>query len=181
MNYLMLVNKDNLLDMDFIPSSLVEVVSKYKDGIWLDKCCYDNFLKMQECAKSFGYEIDVMSGYRNYLYQEKLYQRLVNEKGFNYAISRVAVPGGSEHQTGLAVDFCVYKNGKCYIEDEIDELEETRWVHQNCYKYGFILRYPFDKENITKYSYEPWHLRYVGDCSYYIYNNDITLEEYLNK
>lgn len=181
MDYLMLVNKDNALSINFVPSSLVEVSSKYKNGIKLDRCCYENFLKMQEEARKFGYEIDIMSGYRDYFYQEKIYQKLVNEKGFNYAISRVASPSKSEHQTGLAIDFCVYKDGKCYIESEIEDLEETKWVCQNCYRYGFILRYPFDKEDITKYSYEAWHIRYVGEDAKEIYNRDITLEEYLNR
>lgn len=181
MNYLLLVNKDNPLSEIYIPDDLVEVNSKYKDGIKLNSKCLDNFLMMQKDAKKYGYEIDVMSGYRDYLYQEKLYQRLVKEKGFNYAISRVAKAGCSEHQTGLAIDICIYKDNKCYIENEVYDLEEIRWLHQNCYRYGFILRYPENKEDITKYSYEPWHLRYVGEVARYIYNNDITLEEYLDK
>ena len=102
----------------------------------------------------------------------------LKEKGFTYAITRIAEPGKSEHQTGLAVDFCIYKDEKCYIEHEIEELLETKWVHQNCYRYGFILRYPEGKEDITKYSYEPWHIRYVGNIASYIYNNNLTLEEY---
>ena len=181
MNYLMLVNKDNPLDNEFIPSNLVEVLSKYKDGIKINDECYKNFLLMQEDAKKYGYDIDIMSGYRDYLYQEKIYNKLVKEKGFNYAISRIAKAGCSEHQTGLAIDICIYKNNKCYIEHELEDFKEIKWIHQNCYRYGFILRYPFGKEDITKYSYEPWHLRYVGNIAKSIYNNDITLEEYLSK
>ena len=94
------------------------------------------------------------------------------------AFDRIAEPGKSEHQTGLAIDFCIYKDEKCYIEHEIEELLQTKWVHQNCYRYGFILRYPEGKEDITKYSYEPWHIRYVGNIASYIYNNNLTLEEY---
>lgn len=181
MNYLMLVNKDNILSSSYVPPSLVNISSKYKDDIKLDKECYDNFLLMQKEAKKYNYNIDIMSGYRTYDYQEKIYQKLVKEKGFNYAISRIAKPGSSEHQTGLAIDICIYRDNKCYIEHDIESFEETKWMHQNCYKYGFILRYPLDKEDITKYSYEPWHLRYVGNIAKYIYNNDITLEEYLDK
>ena len=110
--------------------------------------------------------------------EEKIYNKLLEEKGFTYAITRIAEPGKSEHQTGLAIDFCIYKDEKCYIEHEIEELLETKWVHQNCYRYGFILRYPEGKEDITKYSYEPWHIRYVGNIASYIYNNNLTLEEY---
>ena len=182
MDYLMLVNKTNSLFSGYVPDDLTLVSSKYKGNIKLDRVTYENFLKMQEDAGKYGYEIDIMSGYRDYLYQEKIYNKLVYEKGFNYAISRIAKAGCSEHQTGLAIDICVYRDGKCYIESEISDFVETKWVHQNCYKYGFILRYPLDKEDITKYSYEPWHLRYVGsDVARDIYNRDVTLEEYLGK
>ena len=181
MDYLLLVNKTNSLAKDYIPHDLTEVSSKYKKGIKLDKKVYENFLKLQNDAFKHGFYIDIMSGYRDYYYQEKLYNKLVHEKGFNYAISRIAKPGCSEHQTGLALDICVYKDDKCYIEDEITDFIEVKWLHQNCYRYGFILRYPFGKEDITKYSYEPWHLRYVGEVAMEIYNKDITLEEFLNK
>ena len=181
MDYLLLVNKTNSLAKDYIPHDLIEVSSKYKKGIKLDKKVYENFLKLQNDAFKHGFYIDIMSGYRDYYYQEKLYNKLVYEKGFNYAISRIAKPGCSEHQTGLALDICVYKDDKCYVEDEITDFIEVKWLHQNCYRYGFILRYPFGKEDITKYSYEPWHLRYVGEVAMEIYNKDITLEEFLNK
>ena len=179
MNYLMLVNKTNGLSKDYIPSDLINVSSKYKDGIMLDRIVYEKFLDMQKDALKHGFNIDVMSGYRDYLYQEKIYEKLIFEKGFNYAISRIAKPGCSEHQTGLAIDVCVYRDDKCYIEDEIEDFIEVKWLHNNCHRYGFILRYPFGKEDITGYSYEPWHLRYVGDVASEIYNKDITLEEYL--
>ena len=179
MDYLLLVNKTNSLSKDYIPTDLVDVSSKYKDGIKLDKMAYECFLKMQNDGLKRGYNIDIMSGYRDYLYQEKLYNKLIHEKGFNYAISRIAKSGCSEHQSGLALDICVYRDDKCYIEDEITDFIEIKWLHQNCHRYGFILRYPFGREDITGYSYEPWHLRYVGDVASEIYNRDLTLEEYL--
>ena len=181
MNYLMLVNKDNSLHETYIPDNLVNTNSEYKDGILLEEKTYLQFKKMQDDARKFGYNIDIMSGYRDYRYQEKIYNNLLKEKGFNYAFRSIAKPGCSEHQTGLALDFCVYKDNKCYIEHEIEEMLETKWVHQNCYKYGFILRYPFNKEEITKYNYEPWHLRYVGDKANYLYSNNLTLDEYVEK
>ena len=181
MNYLMLVNKDNSLHETYIPDNLVNTNSEYKDGILLEEKTYLQFKKMQDDARKFGYNIDIMSGYRDYRYQEKIYNSLLKEKGFNYAFRSIAKPGCSEHQTGLALDFCVYKDNKCYIEHEIEEMLETKWVHQNCYKYGFILRYPFNKEEITKYNYEPWHLRYVGDKANYLYSNNLTLDEYVEK
>ena len=150
MDYNILVNKDNPLPRAHIPSTLVEASSSYKDGILIDRETKNAFDRMKQDALRYGCHIDIESGYRDYDYQE----------------------------TGLAVDFCIYKDEKCYIEHEIEELLETKWVHQNCYRYGFILRYPEGKEDITKYSYEPWHIRYVGNIAGYIYNNNLTLEEY---
>ena len=178
MDYQILVNKDNPLPRAHIPNSLVEVESSYKDNIKLDKKAYESFQKLQKEALKYNYHIDIESGYRDYDYQEKIYNKLVNEKGYSYAITRIAEPGKSEHQTGLAIDFCIYKDNKCYIEHDIEELSETKWIHSNAHKYGFILRYPEGKEDITKYSYEPWHLRYVGEISSNIYHNKLTLEEY---
>ena len=178
-NYRLLVNKTNGLSKDFIPEDLVDTKSEYKEGILINEEVLNAFRKLQTDAKGFNYNFDIESGYRSYDYQEKIYNSLVKEKGFNYALRSVAKPGYSEHQTGLAIDVCVYKDGKSYIEHDIEEFPETKWLHSNCHKYGFILRYPKEKEEITGYMYEPWHLRYIGDIAPYIYNNDLTLEEYL--
>lgn len=178
MDYNILVNKDNPLPRAYIPNNLVDSQSKYKGNILIDKNAKEAFDNLKKEAQKHNYFIDIESGYRPYNYQEKLYNKLVEEKGFAYAITRVAEPGKSEHQTGLAIDFCVYRADKCYIEHDIKDLEETKWIHQNAHKYGFILRYPEGKEDITKYNYEPWHLRYVKDISKEIYNKKITLEEY---
>lgn len=178
MDYEILVNKDNALDRTYVPSDLVDANSCYKDGILINKKVLEQFNLMKEDANSFGYNIDIMSGYRDYLYQEKIYNKLLLEKGFAYTFRSVAKPGCSEHQTGLAVDICVYKDNKCYIEHELEEMEETKWLIYNCYKYGFILRYPKYKEDITGYNYEPWHFRYVGDVAEHLYKNNLLLEEY---
>lgn len=181
MNYELLVNKANCLDKDYIPTNLVDALSKYKEGITLEEKVVESFRKMQMDAKRYDYDIDIMSGYRPYEYQLSLYNNLIKEKGFNYALRKIAKPGCSEHQTGLALDFCVYKDNKCYIEGEIEDFAETKWVHTNAHKYGFILRYPDNKEEITGYNYEPWHLRYIGDLAIYLYNNDLTLEEFYER
>ena len=173
MNYELLVNKTNFLDKDYVPNNLVDSLSKYKDNILLEEKALESFRRMQMDAKVSGYFIDIMSGYRSYDYQLGLYNNLIKEKGFNYALRVIAKPGCSEHQTGLAIDFCVYKDNKCYIEYELENLSETNWVNNNAHKYGFILRYPKDKEQITGYNYEPWHLRYVGNIASYIYNNNL--------
>ena len=181
MDYLILVNRDNVLNKTYIPSNLCDTQSKYKDGILVNKIVYEQFIKMKNDMKRHKYDIDIMSAYRDYSYQEKIYNKLILEKGFNYAFRYIAPPGASEHQTGLAIDVCVYKDGKCYIEHETDDMEEIKWLHDNCHKYGFILRYPMDKENITGYNYESWHFRYVGGVANYLFNNKLTLEEYLKK
>jgi D-alanyl-D-alanine carboxypeptidase len=179
MNYLLLVNKTNSLSKDYIAYNLVDVSSKYKDGIKLDKMAYECFLKMQNDGLKRGYNIDIMSGYRDYIYQEKLYNKLLKEKGFAYTFRSIAKPGCSEHQTGLAIDICIYRDDKCYIEHEIEDMEEVNWLINNCYKYGFILRYPLGREDKTGYNYEPWHFRYVGDIAKYLYKNKILFDDYV--
>lgn len=181
MDYNILVNKDNPLPRAHIPNNLVITESKYKDNIYIDAKVKEAFDKLKNEALKYKYYIDIESGYRDYDYQEKIYNKLLEEKGFSYAITRIAEPGKSEHQTGLALDFCIYRDEKCYIEHEIEDFQETKWIHQNCHRYGFILRYPEGKEDITKYSYEPWHLRYVGNVARYIYDNNLTLEEYIKR
>lgn len=181
MDYNILVNKDNPLPRAHIPNDLVDAESKYKDDVYIDRVVKEAFDRLKNEALKYGYYIDIESGYRDYDYQEKIYNKLVEEKGFSYALTRIAEPGKSEHQTGLAIDFCVYQDEKCYIEDKLEELPATKWVHMNAHRFGFILRYPEGKEDITKYSYEPWHLRYVPNIASYIYSNNLTLEEYYDK
>ena len=181
MDYLILVNRDNVLNKTYIPSNLIDSNSRYKDEILVNKTVYEQFMKMKNDIKKFGYDIDIMSGYRDYEYQEKIYNKLLLEKGFNYAFRYIAPAGASEHQTGLAIDVCVYRDNNCYVEHEIDEMEEIKWIHKHCHKYGFILRYPIDKEDVTGYNYESWHLRYVGNIANYLYINKLTLEEYKKK
>ena len=181
MNYLLLVNKDNLLDNNYVPDDLVDSNSKYKDNILINKKLLNSFVRMKNDALKLNYQIDIMSGYRDYNYQDKIYNNLINEKGFNYAFRHIAPPLASEHQTGLAIDICVYRDEKCFVERELEDFNEIKWLHNNSYKYGFILRYPKDKEDITGYNYEPWHFRYVGNAAKDIYKSGLTLEEYLEK
>lgn len=113
------------------------------------------------------------SGFRSYDYQAKLYQNYVNRDGQERADRYSARAGYSEHQTGLAFDLC--SNSGALLQSET----ECKWVKDNAYKYGFIVRYLEEKEDITGYMYEPWHLRYVGDLAKDIYDSGLTLEEYL--
>lgn len=179
MNYLTLVNRDNLLDKTYIPTNLVDTHSKYKDNVLINNRVYCFFNLLRHEALKNGYNIDIMSGYRSYKYQDSLYKKLINDKGLNYTLRHVAPGGASEHQTGLAIDVCVYRDNKCYIEHEINDFEEITWLHDNAHRFGFILRYLDGKEDITGYNYEPWHFRYVGNLASYIYYNNLVLEELL--
>lgn len=180
MDYTILVNKDNVLDRTYVPDELANAFSSYKDDILVNKTLLDNFNLMKMDAYMNGYNIDIMSGYRDYNYQEKIYNKLIIDKGFAYAFRSVAKAGCSEHQTGLAIDICVYRDNKCYIEHELEDMEEINWVINNCYKYGFILRYPKEMEDRTGYNYEPWHFRYVGnDVAKYLWENKMILEDYV--
>lgn len=181
MNYLMLVNKEYGLDKNYVPENLVLVHSKTGGNkkIYLERKTYKNIKKLlKDINKVFATEIVIDSGYRTYFYQENLMKDLLKEKG-NEAYLSLAKPGHSEHQTGLAVDIGFYKNG---LYDEFfnvnDYLDEFKWLEDNAYKYGFIIRYPKNKENITGYIYEPWHLRYVGDIAAFLDEYNLTLEEY---
>jgi D-alanyl-D-alanine carboxypeptidase len=184
MKYDILVNKENPLDKDYVPSNLVNTNTRAKTrlaedlDVMLVNIVFDAFNDMRKEAKKFGYDIDIDSGYRSYKYQGEVLNKFIEEVGKERARMTVAEPGKSEHQTGLALDFCLFING-FYTDDITDEQEETKWIHANCHKYGFIVRYPKGKEDITGYSYEPWHLRYVGvELAKVIYENNLTLEEY---
>ena len=184
MNKDILVNKLNPLEKDFIPENLVKVqlieTPKLKDGMltFLDEEAYQMFLLFRLEGLYYDVNMIVDSGYRPYEYQEYILKYNLSKKGVS-AYNTVALPGQSEHQTGLALDFALIINN-IYVDNFDDSFKEVKWIHENAYKYGFILRYPKGKEDITGFSYEYWHLRYVGkDVSYYMHNKNIsTLEEY---
>ncbi|MCA1054518.1 M15 family metallopeptidase [Rossellomorea aquimaris] len=134
--------------------------------------------KMFADAKSNQVYLTAISGYRSYEYQEMLLNREIQQFGKEKAVMAVAPPGQSEHQSGLAMDISSKNNG-FQVNIEFGETKEGKWLAENAYKYGFILRYPEDKVDITQYQYEPWHFRYVGtEAAKVIHENDWTLEEY---
>ncbi len=117
-------------------------------------------------------------GYRSYATQEKIYQNRVNSVGEAEAQKYVALPGNSEHHTGLAFDLGVYRDGKMYSLSNFDVYD---WIPRNLPRYGYILRYPADKVNVTGISYEEWHFRYVGiPHAVYMTEQNLCLEEYMN-
>lgn len=181
-----LVNKDNLLDRNYVPFEMYVVdenennFHQYKDASlkpMFRKDIKRYIDKLLKDAHALGLPLIVDSGYRSYDYQQVVLNALIKEKG-NDAYKLVALPGTSEHQTGLAVDFAYYENG-IYNDDVKEDDKEAIWLKNNCWKYGFILRYPKGKEHITGYKFEPWHFRFVGPkLAKKIYEENITLEEY---
>lgn len=183
MDYLLLVNKNNALSSDYIPSNLTVVENRKKDKpnqlLLLEKETHKHFNEMIKCAyDEEGLDIVCDSAYRTLEYQKQLFDEQIS-LGKDPAF--LANPGESEHHTGLCVDIAAYVDGEYYDEPEYLE-KEYKWLHKNCSKYGFILRYPACKEDITGYPYEPWHFRYVGvEHAKKIMDEGITLEEYLEK
>lgn len=175
-NILVLVNKNNKLNKNYIPDDLEKINLKYAtEEKYLRKEAKVSFERLSEEARLRNYSIVAVSTYRSYDYQDKLYNYYVEAKGIEYADLCSARPGHSEHQTGLAVD--VMGSNKDY--DRFEESIEFIWMRDNAHKFGFILRYPKGKEHITGFKYEPWHYRYVGiDIATEIYQNNLTLEEY---
>jgi D-alanyl-D-alanine carboxypeptidase len=137
--------------------------------------------EMYQAGKQDGLDLMVASAYRSYNYQKGLYNGYVARQGQAVADSQSARPGYSEHQTGLAVDL-EPTSRKCEVEACFADTPEGKWLAANAYKYGFIIRYPKDKQAITGYIYEPWHLRYVGKvlAAELHKRGNPTLEEFFN-
>lgn len=174
-NYL-LVNKFYYLDSNYIPENLELLDSSYaKSGIYLVKEAKDNIERLINDAKNDGMNIRVISAYRSYTYQENLYNNYVKNDGVEMADTYSARPGYSEHQTGLVVDVTrAYDNF-----NNFENTDEYNWMLENAANYGFILRYPKDKEDITTYSFEAWHYRYVGvELAQKIKASNLTFDEY---
>ena len=166
--------KDGFTYVDgyLIVNKSYSIPSTYNPGLDKDVQAQANFMFAD--AKSIGLNIYISSGFRSFSYQTSLYNRYVSEDGKELADTYSARPGHSEHQTGLAFDVN-------QIDNSFAGTPEGKWMTNNCYKYGFILRYPEGKTNETGYMYESWHFRYVGtELAEKLYNNGdwITMESY---
>lgn len=171
----MLVNKRRYLAEDYKSEDLVKINEKYasSDDMYASRLCVNAFIEMHDAALREGYEIVINSAYRSYQEQQDIVDLYLGLYGQNYVNNYVAKPGFSEHQTGLAFDIGSRK------VNVFANSEEYKWMLENAHKYGFINRFPKKYENITGFRSEPWHFRYVGkDIAKYIYENNITLEEY---
>lgn len=159
-NNILIANKTYALPSTYSPGLLPELNNAFQ--------------KLKAGASADGIELKIISGFRSYSSQNSIYNNYVKRDGKAQADTYSARAGHSEHQTGLAIDL----NSLSF---DFGDTKEGQWIQNNAYKYGFIIRYPNGKENITGYRYEPWHLRYIGDLANELYNGGdwITLEEYL--
>ena len=154
-----------------IANKTYSLPESYAPGI--DKTAESALNKMINAAKQDGINLFIKSGYRSYSTQKTLYNNYVARDGVAAADRYSARPGHSEHQTGLAFDL----NS---LEQSFGETKEGKWLAEHCHEYGFIIRYPKDKEDVTGYMYEPWHVRYLGeDIAKDVYESGKCLEEYL--
>ena len=185
-DYMVLVNKTHKLPDDWESKVVLkEATNRYGETYKVEEKALEQFEKLQkECADE-GIYIELDSTTRSVAEQQKLWDDWTVEKGEDYVKKYVAVPGYSEHHTGLAIDVCLDKDGK-RIDDNDDMIAEKEIfakVHAKLAKYGFILRYLEGKDAETGYSYEPWHFRYINDptIAKAIMDKGITLEAYLGE
>lgn len=174
---LMLTNKFHRLTESYNPEDLEEVKNWYAYGSEpkLRREAYQQFISMYNAAKKDGQDIIINSSYRDYKYQEKLYNQYLRDFGQTETDAMAAKPGFSEHQTGLTVDVTTYGANN----DTFETTEEFTWLQNHAHEYGFILRYPKGKEYITGYNYESWHYRYIGvEAATEVHEKNITFDEY---
>ncbi len=180
---LVLVNKLYTVSADYYPSDMVAVDGSLStnQGLYFKKEAYEAYLKMLAGAKEEGIDFMICSTYRSYELQKSLYNNSLAQYGEAFTNTRSAYPGRSEHHTGWAVDITSKSMGYGLSQNFVN-YPEGLWINNHCSEYGFIIRYPKGKTDITGYDYEPWHLRYVGvDAAKEITEKGLTLEEYLGK
>lgn len=179
--YLMLVNKKHNLDEDYVPEDLEYLNISFSGAESSQYLCKEAAKALEEmvaAAKNDGINLIGRSGYRSYATQKATYASKVESLGQEQADRFSAKAGASEHQTGLAIDIISSEFGK--LHTDFQYTETYKWLTDNCAKYGFILRYPKGKYDITGYNFEPWHYRYVGvEHAEKIMKENVTLEEYL--
>lgn len=179
---MVLVNGEHPMEEGYVPQ-LMEL----EEGLSVDARILDAAKEMLSDAKKAGLHIDVCSAYRSVERQEQVFGDSMKERvrdgmsywdAFNETAQNVALPGTSEHALGLALD--LISNQFTELDERQETTAEAKWLKENCHKYGFILRYPPEKTNITGIIYEPWHYRYVGvEDATKIMQLGVTLEEYL--
>lgn len=182
---LVLASPAHQLPQEEIASVKIEKAHGYQ----MDERIIPELNQMFDDAQAAGHSLSICSGYRTYSGQQKLLDERIKkcqkkgysyEKAYNESIRYVQLPGCSEHNVGLALDITPKSN--LNLVASLENTKEIQWLHQNCYRYGFIVRYPKaqEKQDITGITYEPWHFRYVGvEHATKITELGVTLEEYL--
>ena len=134
--------------------------------------------RLFQAGEKENIELYGVSGYRSYARQKQIYDKNIATRGQAATDAVSAKPGSSEHQTGLTIDVSA-RSVNFRLDQSFGDTKEGQWLAQNAHLYGFIIRYPYGKSEITGYSYEPWHIRFVGKAvATYLYENELTLEEY---
>lgn len=197
--YLLLVNKQNPLGNNYVPDNLVSISTEYcsnTNANQMDACGAEALKAMliELWAQTGNYSITAVSGYRSYSRQTDLYNgyiaeemaknpSLTREQAEALVLTYSAAPGTSEHQSGLCMDLIDHTRGELINYADTGAFTDTatfNWLKNNAWKFGFILRYPSDKENITGYAYESWHFRFVGRYhAEKMYRSGLTLDEYV--
>jgi len=173
-----LVNKNHSISSSYVPGDLITVDLPSTRDTQLRSVAAEGLTKLFKAAEGAGLELYCCSGYRSYETQSELYAWNVDTYGVDGAELVSARPGMSEHQLGLAMDVTSASVGFDLLES-FGTTSEGQFIKENAHKYGFIVRYPPGKTDITGYAYEPWHLRYLGvDVATEIYNSGKTMEEY---
>ena len=192
-SYLILINKQNPGGVDYAPaklSALPAELTLYGKDIQLESNAALAAEALVREMHALGYQdIVVTSGYRDYAYQQILFNTYLGNEMAKHpdwteaqcraeVLTYSAFPGESEHQTGLCVDLISTQN--VVLDESFAQNPAYAWLVENAHHFGFILRYPAEKEGTTGYTYEPWHYRFVGvDAATAIHEKGITLEEYL--
>lgn len=182
---LVLVNKEHPIDRDYKPDDLEKikyfVSNRSAASRYMRAEAAAAFHQMVDKAAEENIELRMTTAYRSYDFQKLLYENYVEKEGEAAANKYSAKPGQSEHQTGLAVDVSS-PSVEYQLSADYDKTQEGKWLAGNAYRFGFIIRFPLGKEDVTGYQYEPWHIRYVGlTAAREIYKENLTLEEFLQK
>lgn len=180
-DYLVLVNRENLLSEDYVPEDLVDDLACRKvsyDKIQMRETAANALAVMFDAAKEDGITLYAHSGYRSYRTQKTIYyNRLQSNNGKDDGV--VQYPGASEHQTGLTIDIINKAGIGKRFTNAFAETKEGKWVAEHCWDYGFIIRYQEEKKEITQIEPESWHLRYVGvQVAQYMRERNLCLEEF---
>jgi len=179
--YLMLVNRDYMLASDYVPEDLVYVQVKHSSSAYQMRADAAKALEALFAAakEEAGLTLYAHSGFRSYQTQHSVYQRKIkNMKNLAKARLLVADPGASEHQLGLAMDVKGHPDDK--LNAAFGKSKAGLWLAENCWRFGFIIRYKEEWTDITTYAYEPWHIRYVGTAHAAVLKEmDIPLEQYV--